>query len=80
MSPNELFEFVVEGHTTWRCEVAEAPDGTLVTESSATRRISGGSAGSTVRLANRQRSTTVGMERRLDRIKRRPSPTLVRGR
>ena len=69
MSPNELFEFVTEGHTRWRYEFAASPDGTVVTESFSHPPHVGWQRWIYARLANRRRAMTVGMERTLDRVK-----------
>lgn len=70
LEPNALFEFAVEGHTTWRYEFAEGDSGTIVTESFSHPPYVGWQKWVYGRLANRRTAMIKGMQATLDRVKR----------
>jgi uncharacterized protein YndB with AHSA1/START domain len=67
--PNEVFEFVAEGYTTWRYEFADVDGSTTVTESFSHDDYTGfvGFVYGTV--MRRQSAMVKGMERTLERVK-----------
>ncbi|CAB4878536.1 unannotated protein [freshwater metagenome] len=67
--PGELFEFVVEGYTTWRYELAPVGTGTTVTESFSFDASKGLQGFIYEKVLRRSRSMTKGMQRTLERLK-----------
>ena len=68
--PNAVFEFVAEGHTTWRYVFVDTSDGAVVTESFSFPPYTGWQKWVYGRLANRPKSMVAGMHATLDRLKR----------
>ncbi len=68
--PNALFEFVAEGYTVWRYELAERDGATVVTESFSHPPYVGWQKWVYGRLANRRKAMTAGLRATLGRIKR----------
>ncbi len=70
IEPNALFEFVTEGHTTWRYEFAELDAGTIVSESFSHPPHVGWQRWVYGRLVNRRTAMTNGMRATLERLER----------
>ena len=67
--PNEVFEFVAEGHTTWRYEFAEQDGSTTVTESFSHGDYSGFQGFVYGTLLRRQAGMVKGMQQTLASVK-----------
>ncbi len=67
--PNEVFEFVAEGYTTWRYEFSDIAGSTAVTESFSHADYSGFQGFLYGTLMRRQSAMVKGMQRTLERIK-----------
>jgi len=67
--PDAVFEFVAEGYTTWRYELAEADGATTVRESFSFAPYEGWQRFVYSTLMRRERSMVKGMEKTLARIK-----------
>ena len=67
--PDEVFEFVAEGHTTWRYELAERDGRTVLTESFSHPPYVGWQKYVYGMLARRRRAMVAGMQKTLARIK-----------
>ncbi len=67
--PNEVFEFVAAGYTTWRYEFEECDGGTSVTESFSFRSHEGWQKFVYETLARRSTSMVTGMQQTLARMK-----------
>jgi uncharacterized protein YndB with AHSA1/START domain len=68
-TPNEVFEFVAEGYTTWRYEFEDRDGATSVTESFSHDPYEGVQRFVYGTLAQRPKSMVKGMQETLDRIK-----------
>lgn len=67
--PHEVFEFVVEGYTTWRYELTEADGATTVTESFRYEPQSGWQGFLYGTIARRPAAMAKGTQKTLDRMK-----------